>query len=498
VESNAGTITAGADLGTSIAGALCTYKALSVESAERINETFTLDKFGTFALKISCSSSANETSVIVSNVITVACAADLRFSSGRCVPANKTCGAGEVGIGTLCKQAPHLRLASDAQAIFAEVPNSASCAGSVHLPVQLALEGGFEVEWGVSVSASPKAEWLKVRPVAERVLTPVGAARLADFHLVMDVSAQQDFSLTGDLSSSLAIESRIPSKPGVAFEGRSIVIPVRVRVAAQVCIMPEDVQLETEGGGRRSVGSDALVEGIEPGSSVVVYVRTYDCRRSPIQRHVGEYLLHVRVKDGGSDLARKAHIDNELVMTYAPTDLEKNMYRATLPQAWVNSTGKAQLLVFAADGSGLLNGTCSVNLTLVLAAKSFPVFTVVGAVVGVGLFVLLLLMLGIVRGIRAAAVKQTIKAYMRFEFRLGVEMGTPVGDCRPPHACSSRCSGAHVSFAGVDLLDLVGDTVVVLSAHQHRSRLAIWYDHSACAIGACVEQPAARCLGHHL
>jgi hypothetical protein len=178
-------------------------------------------------------------------------------------------------------------------------------------------------------------------------------------------------------------------------------------------------------------------------------------------------------------------------MAYAPTETEKNLYRATLPQAWVNSTGKVQLVIFAR----VVNGTCSVSLTLVLAPNSFPAFTVVGAVIGVGLFVLLLCLLGILRKNRAA-VKQTIKAYMKFEFRLGVEMGTPVGDCRPPHACPSRCSGAHASFAGVDLLDLVGDTVVVLSAHQHRSRLAIWYDHSACAIGACVEQSAARCLGH--
>jgi hypothetical protein len=197
--------------------------------------------------------------------------------------------------------------------------------------------------------------------------------------------------------------------------------------------------------------------------------------------------LHVRMMDGSLDLAHNMHVDNELVMTYAPTDTDKNLYRATLPQAWVNSTGSVQLLVFAADASGVLNGTCSVSLTLVLAAKSFPIFTVVGAVVGAGLFGLLLCLLGILRRNRAA-VKQTIKAYMRFEFRLGLEMGTPVGDCRPHHACSSRCSGVHASFAGVDLWDLVGDTVVVVSAHRNRSRLAIWYDHAAraIAVGAVV------------
>jgi hypothetical protein len=75
----------------------------------------------------------------------------------------------------------------------------------------------------------------------------------------------------------------------------------------------------------------------------------------------------------------------------------------------------------------------------VLAPNSFPVFTVVGAVIGVGLFVLLLCLLEILRKNRAA-VKQTIKAYMKFEFRLGVEMSAPLGSRRSPSACSSCCS----------------------------------------------------------
>jgi hypothetical protein len=77
---------------------------------------------------------------------------------------------------------------------------------------------------------------------------------------------------------------------------------------------------------------------------------------------------------------------------------------------------------------------------------------VVGAVIGVGLFVLLLCLLGVLRKNRAA-VKQTIKAYMKFEFRLGVEMSTPVGSRRPPKlAPLAAVGGIHssqVSMRGI-------------------------------------------------
>jgi hypothetical protein len=236
VQSNAGSVAAGADLSASFAGSPnCTFKALSVQSQEPVNETLQLSTFGAFALKIGCNSSANE--VIISNVITVACGADLRLSGGRCVPMNTTCGPDEVRLGTLCKQRPQLRLQSDTEAIFDTVPNPAAGAGSVRsLPMQLVLGGGFDVEWSVNISGAGAAEWLALQPVAEHVLAPDGPTRKvnATLTLVLNVSEQKDFSVAGDLCSTVAIESRIPSQPGVRFEGQSIVVPVRVRVKAQV------------------------------------------------------------------------------------------------------------------------------------------------------------------------------------------------------------------------------------------------------------------------
>jgi hypothetical protein len=438
VQSNAGDVIAGADVSASFArgSSRCEYKALLLESEDRINATFQFDTFGSFALRIGNCSGVNET--IISNVITVACGGGLRLSSGRCEPTNTTCGPDEVRIGPMCKKPPHLRLLSDAQAIFETVSNLAESADSVRLlPMQLVLEGGFDVEWSANVSGLGTAKWLAFQPFAEQAPAPDGPTRVVNATLVLNVSEQKDFSLSGDLNSSLIIESRIPSKPGVAFEGRTIVIPVRVRVKAQACVTLQDVEVEIDASGRRSVGSGARVEGIEPKSSVVVYVRAYDCRRDPINRSLAaaldDYPLHVRLGDSGSDPVLDGRLDSERVMAYAPTGTEKNLYRATLPQAWVNSTGRVQLVVFA----GEVNGTCSARLTLVLAPNSFPVFTVVGAVIGVGLFVLLLCLLGILRKNRAA-VKQTIKAYMKFEFRLGVEMSTPLGSRRQPSACSSR------------------------------------------------------------
>jgi hypothetical protein len=479
VQSNAGDVIAGADLSASFArgSSRCEYKALSIESQDRINATFRFDTFGSFALRISNCSGVNET--ILSNVITVTCGRDLRLSSGRCVPMNTKCGHDEVPIGTFCKKPPHLRLLSDAQAIFDTVPNPTESAGSVRLLLmQLVLEGGFDVEWRVNITGLGAAKWLAFQPFAEQVPAPDGPRRVVNATLMLNVSEQNDFSLAGDLNSTLVIESRIPSKPGVAFEGRSITIPVRVRVKAQACVTLQDVQVEIDASGRRSVGSAARVEGIEPKSSVVVYVRAYDCRRNPINRSlaaaVDDYpprVRLVRLRDSGSEPVLDGHLDSERVIAYAPTGTEKNLYRATLPQAWVNSTGRVQLVVFA----GEVNGSCSVSLTLVLASNSFvPVFTVVGAVIGVGLFVLLLCLLGILRKNRAA-VKQTIKAYMKFEFRLGVEMSTPLGSRRQPSACSSRCSWLYTFITGVDAWDLVGDTVVVVDVHRNRSQLAMWY-----------------------
>jgi hypothetical protein len=60
-------------------------------------------------------------------------------------------------------------------------------------------------------------------------------------------------------------------------------------------------------------------------------------------------------------------------------------------------------------------------LTLVVTEKSFPVSMVVGAVIGVGISVLLLCLVKVLRR-NCAAAKETLKAYMKFEFRLGVEM----------------------------------------------------------------------------
>ncbi len=414
-------VLAGADLsassftGSPPGSSLCTFKALSVESQTRIDQTLQLDVFGTFALKIMCNGSANDT--LVSNVITVACGADLRLSGGRCRQTTITCGPDEVRIGKHCKQAPHLRTLSDAQAIFVTVPNAAVRAGSVrNLPVQLVLDGGFGVEWSMGVSGSRigAPEWLAIQPVAEHVLTPAHAVSAT---LELNVSEQEDFSLSGDLRRTLAIESLIPSKPGVVFEGQSIEIPVRARVSAQACVVLQDVQIETDAGGRRDIGDGARVEGVEPKSSVIVFVRAYDCRRSPIQRYLDDYPLHVRLNDSGS----------ALVMEYAPTAAEKNLYRLMLPPEWVNSTGDVQLVVFTNVTIPGVVSTHSISVTLVLASNPttpFPVSTVVGVVIGVGLFVLLLCLLGVLRKNRAA-VKETIKAYMKFELRLGMEISMP-------------------------------------------------------------------------
>jgi hypothetical protein len=190
-----------------------------------------------------------------------------------------------------------------------------------------------------------------------------------------------------------------------------------MRVAAQACVALQDVQVEAGASGRRSIGSDARVEleGEPESTVVVVYIRANDCSRAPIQRYLDDHPLYVRrFNDIGSAVVDDAH---SVLMGFAPTDAEPNLYHVTLAQPWVNST-EVRLVVFTVV-AGVVS---SVGFTLVLTTKSFPVFTVVGAVIGVGLGVLLLLLLHILHKNRAAA-KETLKAYMKFEFTLGLEIG---------------------------------------------------------------------------
>jgi hypothetical protein len=305
-----------------------------------------------------------------------------------------------------------------------------------------------------------------------------GLTRVVDAALLLNVSQQQDFSLSGDLRSTLAIESRIPSRPGVPFEGRSIAIPVRVRVTAQVCVAPQDVQIEVGATGRRSVGGDARVEGVEPTSNVIVWVRAYDYRRYPVQRYLDDYPLHVRLDDSGSALVHDAQSD-VLDMAYAPTDSEKNLYHAMLRHSWVNSTGEVRLVVYA-NITGVANSTCAVTLTLVSATKSFPVFTVVGAVIGAGLGVLLVCLLRILSRNRAA-VKDTLKAYMKFEFRLGVEISTP--SPRLPVAAAGCTRRAQAPTCGI--------SSGILSSSFRHTRAAVGSLSGMAALG--VRSEAGRC-----
>jgi hypothetical protein len=422
VQSDTGNVTAGAGLGASFGPAgppACTYQAQSIESQQRVDGTLQLDAFGTFALKVTCNGTATET--IISNVITVACGAGLQLSSGRCVPTSPTCGPDAVRIAARCMQAPSLRAWSDAQALFERVPNSAASAGSVRaLNVALVLQGGLDVEWSVNCSGASTAPWLAFEPVADRTLTPDVPVVM---NMSLNVSEQHDFSLSGDLHTTLVIESRIPSSPDVSFEGRSIVMPVRVRVAAEPCVALQDVQVETGASGRRSVGGDARVEGIERTSSVIIYVRAYDCRRYPIQRYLDDYPLHVRMGDGGSALVLDATSDKMRVMVYAPTDAEKNLYHLTLPPAWVNATGEVRLIVYT-NGQGAANSTSGVCITLVLGeglgVVNYLVLT--AKLIAVGLFVLLLCVLLRILWRNRAAAWATLKSCMTFEVRLGVEM----------------------------------------------------------------------------
>jgi hypothetical protein len=185
--------------------------------------------------------------------------------------------------------------------------------------------------------------------------------------------------------------------------------------------------------------------------------------------------------DSGLALAHDGHSDSELVMTFASTEAEPNLYHATLPRAWVYSPGELRLVIFTSVPH-VSNSTRAVTLTVALNVNSFSVSMVVGPVIGVGLSLLLLCLVRILRRNWAAA-KETLKAYMKFEFRLGVEMSAPLscfGHCRTPALHVTAVIGF---IAGVDVWDLAGDTYVVMKVHESRSALALWYGNAA--IGSC-------------
>jgi hypothetical protein len=379
-----------------------------------INGSILLNTTGIFVIKVDCGDAEQ---IIISNVISVACSADEPFTSGRCGgpsagPAkNATCGGGEVHIGSVCKQLPLFRVLSDSQAIFDTVPGSMQT-----LLVRLVLQGGFDIQWDVSV----EDEWLQIRPDSGQLRTSnLGYAAAApdsaaEVILLLNATQQKDFSVTGDLHSTLKIAGSMPSRRDVIFEGQSILVPVRMRVAAMVCVELQDVLVQAGSSGPQIVGGDARVYGIEPKSNVVIYVRAHDCQRSPIQRHLIDQPLHLHMGDGGTQSSEAN------VFWYAPTEAEKNLFQVTLPQAWVNSTGEVPLIVFT-NVSGVV---VSAAFTLVIKARSFPVSEVVGGMIAIGMGVLVLFLLRILRNNRVAF-KETLTAYLKFELVLGFEISAP-------------------------------------------------------------------------
>jgi hypothetical protein len=128
--------------------------------------------------------------------------------------------------------------------------------------------------------------------------------------------------------------------------------------------------------------------------------------------------------------------DKMRVMVYAPTDAEKNLYRLTLPPAWVNSTGEVRLIVYT-NGPGAANSTSGVCITLVLGqglgVVNYLVLT--AKVIAVGLFVLLLCVLLRILWRNRAAAWATLESCMTFEVRLGVEMRMPLQAHPSARAC---------------------------------------------------------------
>jgi hypothetical protein len=405
VHATDGHVTVGGDLSSafrSTSSAGCVFRALQVSEAPvRIDQLIQLTT-GTFAVMINCSAKQE----IASNVITIPCTAHEALSSGRCVPETVTCGPAEVRVGSLCKRQPRLRVLSDGLALFVTGLHEAVQS----LPVRLTLQGGFDVDWNASVGAGA-AEWLVLQPDAGQLAAAdgPGPAATVTLQLRLDATKQTDFSIAGDLRSTLTIEGHL--HPQADFEGQSIVVPVRMRVEAQACVRLRDVQVQTGASERRSVDQNARVGDIWLNSRVVIYVRAYDSQRSPIQRSLTKQPLRLRLGDGGG------YPNDTLTMAYAPTEAEKNLHEVTLPRAWVNISGEVRLVVFSSS-----NDSAVASFTLVIgASKRFPIWEVAGAVVAIGLVGLLLCLIHILRKNRAAA-NAILKAYMRFEFLLGMEM----------------------------------------------------------------------------
>ena len=66
-----------------------------------------------------------------------------------------------------------------------------------------------------------------------------------------------------------------------------------------------------------------------------------------------------------------------LALSYDPTAVAKNRFRANLPQAWVNSTGEVLLTVTAVNGSDVAGLNSSASFVLVVSSTSVSVMTAV-------------------------------------------------------------------------------------------------------------------------
>ena len=383
----------------------CSFLALHVLSKTEITRTVRPEKPGSYIVSLNCSNPGP--AIIFPEVIRIGCGAGLRISNATCSPIREACALNELELAEECLRVPEMAVEYEAQAVFVTLQNFGD-ESTAYIPIIFERAGDVELRWNLSC---PNSTWLTCRSPTTGLLSS-GHSR-QDLLIQLNAASQPDFSLGGDLTADLSLETYIASRPELPFEGRRLDMRVRARVLARACIEERDVSLLVNDGTEpipRANMSGRLGFEVVLGSAVLVQLRTLDCARSPIRRHQSLYLSMFRVGPAGPVLVEMKEF----------VHVGDGVFEMALPTSWVGSEGES-LLSVSVNRSGLAED--GIVLVLSLVSSRFPVKLFFVGLIGTGMVILIAVLIALLCNVKNRdQAKQLAKAFVLFELLLAVSL----------------------------------------------------------------------------
>jgi hypothetical protein len=383
----------------------CSFVPLHVLAETEITGIPHPEEPGSYVVKMTCSKPLQTT--IIPDIIRVGCGTGFRLSNGTCIRVRDACALDELDIGDECLEVPELGLEYEAEAVFVTMLGDGSV---TDIPIIFERAGDVELLWNLTC---PNTTWLTCSSPATGLLSS-GQSR-QKLLIRLNADSQADYSIDGDLTADVTLETYIAVRPELPFEGRRLGMRVRARVLASVCIQEQDISvLVNDEVVSLANSSGRLGLDVVAGSVIRVQLRTFDCGRSPIQRHQAIYVS-----------IRRAGVNHEAGITSDTKGfvyLGDGMFEMTVPTSLVGSEGELLLLVWTnSSGSSSGYGQDSIELKLSLVSSHFPVKLFFIGLIGTGIGLLLAFLLFLLCKNREHA-KQLAKAFILFEMLLAVSL----------------------------------------------------------------------------